>query len=165
MQHRALLYTLVLVSEVLGCAKATEAAAAAALEVPLPTRPYDSTGGHPKGGTAAAAGATAAGDAAAAAEAAEAGELPLKRAEGPAAGEQKGDEPAAVQEKPDGPCKPRPSALKRLAANPYVANSAILLVLSSPLPVVKLVLEACWVAARAVPGMLRSRAARWKGRS
>jgi hypothetical protein len=46
--------------------------------------------------------------------------------------------------------------LHRLAANPYFANAALLLVLASPLPVAKLTLDVCIKMAKAVPGLLSS---------
>ena len=58
---------------------------------------------------------------------------------------------------------PRPSALHRLAANPFVSSAAILLLLASPVPLVALVAAACWRAAKALPELARSRDARHAG--
>ena len=58
---------------------------------------------------------------------------------------------------------PRPSALKRLAANPYASTCAILLLLASPLPVAKLTIDATLATLRGVPSFLRDRETRRKG--
>ena len=50
----------------------------------------------------------------------------------------------------------RPSALRRLAANPYLSSFAVLLLLASPLPILKLTADACWAVAKAVPALLTS---------
>ena len=134
MQHRALLFSLAAAVELLDSAQAAEAAAAAALEVPVPE--VAAAGEAPSSGTAAADGQ----------------------------GEKEKGEADVEAGKPPAPPQPaRPSALKRLVANPYVANVALLLALATPLAVVKLVLDANVRMLRALPAVLFNRAARRKG--
>lgn len=147
MQHRSILFVLSGAAQLLDCAQAVEAAAAAALDVPSPSPPLPD----------AAAADGAADDGAvkpastADAEDVEAGKLSvaLQPASSPAAA------PAAAK---------RPSALKRLAANPYVSTFVVLLALASPLLMLAVLLKSCWTAARCLPALLRSREARRAGK-
>jgi hypothetical protein len=146
LQHRALLYSLAASLELLAAAQAAEAAAAAALAVPA------AVAAPPAEGKLGGAEAAAAG---------EADSKDLEAAPGAddgTAASKAGEEGAAAGSPP---AAPGPSALRgrlaALAANPYVASLAVLLVLASPLPAVKLVLEACWGVARSLPRLLSGR--------
>lgn len=140
LQHRALLFSLAAAVELLDSAQAAEAAAAAALEVPVPE--------------VAAEVATAVAEA---------------PSNGSAAGKQEENEKSEADVeagKPVAPPQPaHPSALKRLVANPYVANAALLLALATPLAVVKLMLDANVRMFRALPAVLFNRTARRKGKA
>lgn len=120
-------------AELLDAAQAVEVAAAAALDVPAD----QSAPLPPQAAAAAATKATASDDV-------ESGKLA-------------GSLPAADAGAADAAGKAaRPSALHRLAANPYLSSLGILLLLASPLPLLKLTLDACWTVARAVPALLTS---------
>ncbi|EFN52423.1 hypothetical protein CHLNCDRAFT_138922 [Chlorella variabilis] len=129
-EHRALLYCLAAAAELLAAAAAAEAAAAAALDVPA----------EPPAAAPPAAGKEADG------VVEKGGDVEAPAAAAAGSGAASG--------------APPPGLLRRLAANPYLANAAILLVLASPLPVAKITLDACLRMARAVPALLTSRQAR-----
>lgn len=132
-QHRALLFTVAEAAELLHAAQAAEAAAAAALDVPVsPAAPPALVNG---------AGLDSAATKGDAVDDMESGKLDAGRA---------ADTASAAGG------KVRPSALRRLAANPYVSSFAVLLLLASPLPLLKLTADACWTVAKAVPGLLTS---------
>ena len=145
-QHRALLFAVAEAAELLDCAQAAEAAAAVALDVPV-------EGGGEAGGPgqpASKAGSTQ--------------DVPVDLEDGKMSGDAGGPagSPAPVAAAHSA-AAPRPSALARLAGNPYVVSCIILLLLASPLPLAALVAAACWRAARALPALARSSSARRAG--
>lgn len=145
-QNRALLFAVAEAAELLECAQAAEAAAAVALGVP-----GEGSVGAGSPGQAASKLDGCAQDAPADLED---GKLQKGDAAGTAGA------PAA-----GAAAAPRPSTLRRLAANPYVAAFVFLLLLASPLPLAAMVAAACWRAAKALPALARSRAERRAGES
>lgn len=144
LQHRALLFAVAEAVELLDCAQAAEAAAGVALAVPAE--------GGAEAGSPAQAASTAGGSQ----------DVPADLEDGKLSG---GAACPAAAPAVHGAVAPRPSTLHRLAANPYIASCAFLLLLASPLPLAALVAAACWRAARALPALARSRAARRAGES
>lgn len=139
-------------AELLDCAQAAEAATAAALEVPPPSTAL------PPALSAGAEGSDASGAAAAKAVYDGVKDVEAGRMDGPQAVD------AAPAKAPPAP----PSALHRLVANPYVGTFGVLLILCSPLPLLKLTADACWRVAKRMPALLTSRqawreGARWGG--